>query len=159
VRRRTAIAVAVVVVVAAGAWWNTGAMDSALVHLGLNRNECAQNGFGNWFCGDALKQMQHEAAKAKRESDTIDRKLAEEERKQAKLEAEQRKCMKRTWALYPTWTEAEAVASCEEEREWKAANRRYREAGYKTYPEGHPCTLPEVYPEAKCCIPENRSAC
>jgi hypothetical protein len=64
VRRRIAIGLAVAVIVACAAWWNTGAMDSGLLHVGLNRNECVQNGAGNWFCGDAAERVQREAEKA-----------------------------------------------------------------------------------------------
>ena len=35
--------------------WTQGIFDNFLWHVGLNYNDCAQNGFGATFCGDALE--------------------------------------------------------------------------------------------------------
>jgi hypothetical protein len=36
--------------------WTRGTFDNFLWKVGLNYNECATNGFGATFCGDALKE-------------------------------------------------------------------------------------------------------
>jgi hypothetical protein len=50
--------VTLVAVVVLGFIWNTGALDHTLYHVGLQRHDCYQNGFGAVFCGDEAKQYQ-----------------------------------------------------------------------------------------------------
>lgn len=38
--------------------WTKGTFDNFLWRVHLNYTECAQNGFGAVFCGDALKNYQ-----------------------------------------------------------------------------------------------------
>src|ERR1700693_3319105 len=46
-------------VVVLGFIWNTGALDHTLYHVGLQRHDCYQNGFGAVFCGDEATQYQN----------------------------------------------------------------------------------------------------
>ena len=52
-RRGVGIAVAVVIAI-----WFTGAFDKTLVSVGLNKNDCYQNGFGATFCGAEAEEYQ-----------------------------------------------------------------------------------------------------
>ena len=56
---------AVVVLAAVGAYWSTGRMDPALSQVGLNADDCVQNGFGATFCGDAAQRMLRQQAREK----------------------------------------------------------------------------------------------
>lgn len=67
------------------ALWSTGRMDPVLSNVGLNRNDCVQNGFGAKFCGDAAEQYQRNVAEAKAESDRI---MAEAQAEMARAQAE-----------------------------------------------------------------------
>ena len=58
------IAIVAVALAGAVAYWTTGSMDPALSQVGLNYNECVQNGLGNWFCGDAAERVQRAAEKS-----------------------------------------------------------------------------------------------
>jgi hypothetical protein len=55
----------------------SGAFDKALYPLGLNVQDCGQNGFGAVYCGDDLKDYEEEVAKpaerAGREAERIGR--------------------------------------------------------------------------------------
>ena len=46
------------VVLAVMALWFTGSLDGPLSSVGLNKNDCAKNGFGATFCGDDLTTYQ-----------------------------------------------------------------------------------------------------
>ena len=54
-RKRTWLVIAVIVFVSV---WPTGTFDNFLWRVHLNYNECATNGFGATFCGDALKEYE-----------------------------------------------------------------------------------------------------
>jgi hypothetical protein len=55
----TWVPITLVSVVLLGFTWNTGALDHTLYHVGLQRHECIQNGFGAVFCGDEATQYQN----------------------------------------------------------------------------------------------------
>ena len=54
-RRKRIIVVVLLAVLALVGLWSTGRMDSFLVNVGLNKNDCVQNAFGATFCGGAAK--------------------------------------------------------------------------------------------------------
>jgi len=56
--RKAIIIVAIVLLI--GFAWTRGTFDNFLWRVHLNYNDCAQNGFGAVFCGDALKNYQKE---------------------------------------------------------------------------------------------------
>lgn len=56
----------VVWALAVGAW-GAGTFDHALAPLGLNAQDCARNGFGATFCGDALDRYRRDVALPARE--------------------------------------------------------------------------------------------
>jgi hypothetical protein len=70
-KRRRIVKIAALAVALAGvvAYWSTGRMDPALSQVGLNATDCAQNGFGNWLCGDALERAKREEKQAEREAE------------------------------------------------------------------------------------------
>jgi hypothetical protein len=53
------VLVALVGVVVLGFLWNTGALDHTLYHVGLQRRDCFQDGFGAVFCGDEATQYKN----------------------------------------------------------------------------------------------------
>ena len=56
-RNKWLLTITLIVLVLAVAW-TQGVFDNLLWHVGLNFNDCGQNGFGAVFCGDALTQYQ-----------------------------------------------------------------------------------------------------
>ena len=55
-RRSTKSLVVIVIVLIIVGAWTQGTFDNFLWKVGLNYNECATNGFGATFCGDALDE-------------------------------------------------------------------------------------------------------
>ena len=54
---RTALVITALMLLV-GAGWTHGTFDNFLWKVGLNYQDCAVNGFGAVFCGDALKEYQ-----------------------------------------------------------------------------------------------------